>query len=162
MNNQVLKQQLQKQLDELPREISPERDLWPGIEVALQQRSQQGKHTKTTLLPFAWAASVVAAVLLTWVNITPQQATDDLVASLQSDFEQQKKTMLVSFGRPELTKLPVAMQQQLQQLASARNSIQLALAADENNVDLLDLLRWTQQQEMDLLKQLYSPQWQTI
>ena len=31
-----------------------------------------------------------------------------------------------------------------------------------NNSDLLNLLRWTQQQELDLLKQLYSPQWQSI
>ena len=37
-----------------------------------------------------------------------------------------------------------------------------ALLNDVNNSDLLNLLRWTQKQELELIKQLYSPQWQSI
>ena len=54
------------------------------------------------------------------------------------------------------------MQKQFKELSSARVAINKALKDDPNNSDLLNLLRWTQQQELDLLQQVYSPQWQTI
>ncbi len=46
------------------------------------------------------------------------------------------------------------MQEQLLQLSQARLAIKKALENDENNVDLLNLLRFTQQQELNLLQQL--------
>jgi len=70
--------------------------------------------------------------------------------------------MLVSFGQPKLSALPLEMQKQLAQLLSARQAIEKALVDDPNSSDLLNILRWTQKQELELIKQLYSPQWQTI
>ena len=117
-------------------------------------------------MPTAWAASVVVAVLLTWLTLGPELSTSqpsvNLVAAMQQDFEQQKHSMLVNFGTPDIKQLPVAMQTELVKLSSAQKTISKALADDPNNSDLLNLLRWTQQQELDLLKQLYSPQWQSI
>jgi len=177
MKKTLSDQELQARIDKLPEEMSPERDLWPGIERALvqlpQQSPQQGGLQQTRgssavskmKMPMAWAASVVAAVLLTWMNFSPQQGQStqlNLVAAMQQDFELQKKTMLVSFGQPQIDKLPLEMQNQLNQLAAARASINKALTEDPNNADLLSLLRFTQQQELDLLEQLYSPQWQSI
>ncbi|WP_236701229.1 hypothetical protein [Thalassomonas viridans] len=177
MKKPLSDQALQAKIDKLPEEMSPERDLWPGIERALVQLPQQqpqqtfsahkSGHSAThkMKMPLAWAASVVAAVLLTWMNLAPEQGQQgqlNLVAAMQQDFELQKKTMLISFGQPEISKLPLDMQDQLNQLAAARASINKALAEDPNNTDLLSLLRWTQQQELDLLEQLYSPQWQSI
>ena len=86
----------------------------------------------------------------------------NLVSVMQQNFQQQKQSMLVNFGTPDISQLPVAMQTELTKLTSAQKTISEALADDPNNADLLNLLRWTQQQELDLLKQLYSPQWQTI
>ena len=80
----------------------------------------------------------------------------------------QKQAMLVSYGQPDMTHLSVKMQNQLIALAQARKAIEKALANDENNADLLNLLRFTQQQELSLLQQLYpymnnkNGQWQTI
>ncbi|WDD98352.1 hypothetical protein [Thalassomonas actiniarum] len=177
MNKPLSDQALQSRIEQLPEEISPERDLWPGIERALvqlpQQKPQQtneqvssvGMKTNKVTMPLAWAASVIAAVLLTWMNLAPQQGQPgqlNLVAAMQQDFELQKNTMLVSFGQPKISELPLDMQNQLNQLAAARSSINKALAEDPNNADLLSLLRWTQQQELDLIEQLYSPQWQSI
>ena len=51
---------------------------------------------------------------------------------------------------------------QFKQLTSAQLTIRKALESEPNNIDLLNLLRWTQQQEIDLLNKLYSPQWQSI
>lgn len=160
-------QQLREAIAQLPQEMTPERDLWSGIEKAINQKSQSVvDEKKTVFMPAAWAASVVAAVLLTWVTLGPQQDGAEqpvnLVAEMQNDFEQQKQTMLVSFGTPNVSELPEAMQAELAKLSSAQKTISKALVDEPNNSDLLNLLRWTQKQELDLLKQLYSPQWQTI
>ena len=137
------------------------------------------------MVPMAWAASIIAAVLVAWVSFapttsqlsTPLTAGNEqnvkvenapLVKSMQDSFQQQKQAMLVSYGTPDMTNLPTKMQQQLVELAQARKAIEKALLNDVNNVDLLNLLRFTQQQELNLLQQLYpymnneNVQWQTI
>jgi len=162
----ISEQELQARVDDLPQEMSPERDLWSGIERAIQSKAQEpDSSNKKLVMPLAWAASVVAAVLLTWVSFTPNSGVEQsqsLVAVMQDSFEQQKQTLLVSFGRPDISKLPPAMQEELSKLASARASIEKALRDDPDNADLLNLLRWTQQQELDFIEQLYRPQWQSI
>lgn len=188
---QVSDQALAAQVESLPKEMQPQRDLWSGIERAIQSKSQQPMNEgsvigyKNVVVPMSWAASIVAAVLLTWYSFTPtiSPSTDDvlvktqgaskqavsgiqLVNLMQVNFKQQKQAMLVSFGQPDIKKLPVKMQNQLAVLAQARTAIEKALLNDENNVDLLNLLRFTQQQELDLLQQLFphmnNSSWQSI
>ena len=194
MNNveKITEQALSEKISDLPNEMAPERDLWAGIERAIQNKSQdiddstfdQGK--KSYFVPATWAASIVAAVLVTWLSFSPlveteksntltaQNSEEDsvinsqLVSMIHDNFTQQKQAMLVSFGQPDLTKLSDKMQIQLSQLAQARLTIEKALMTDPNNLDLLNLLRFTQQQELNLLQQLLphtgkkNPQWQTI
>ena len=171
MNKLTSEQSLEEQVAKLPKEMSPKRDLWAGIEKAIavtpQLPADQKQITKQTqLVPMAWAASVVAAVLLTWFSFSPQINTTpsnvNLASVMKKDFEQQKQLMLTSFGQPELQQLSKEMQQQLEELSSARGAIDKALENDPNNSELLNLLRWTQKQELELIQQLYSPQWQTI
>ena len=160
---------LQLHIESMPNELTPSRDLWSGIEKAIAQADvQQTSDSGNNKVPMhlAWAASVVAAVLLTWygVGLQPAGVTTDLslVASINKDFNQQKNLMLASFGTPDPAQLPPAMQAELTQLAQARASIEAALKTDEENTDLINLLQWTQQQELELLKRLYSPVLQTI
>lgn len=168
MVDKSAEQSLQEAIAQLPKDISPQRDLWSGIEKAINQNSAAVSKSENNkiFIPTAWAASVIAAVLLTWVTLGPEPSTSkpviNLVAAMQQDFEQQKHSMLVNFGTPDIKQLPVAMQTELIKLSSAQKTISKALVDDPNNGDLLNLLRWTQQQELDLLKQLYSPQWQKI
>jgi hypothetical protein len=165
------------QMAQLPQEIAPERDLWQGIELAIQHKPQDVHLGSPPLFksnifnvanakaPLAWAATVIVAILLSWVTFSPEQAHErqfNLAASMQQNFEQQKQHMLVSLGQPDVSKLSVNMQNQFKQLASAQVTIKKALLNDPDNADLLNLLRWTQQQELDLLNQLYRPKWQTI
>ncbi|MCJ8319237.1 MAG: hypothetical protein MJK12_06365 [Colwellia sp.] len=173
---QLSEQELQAQILQLPTELSPERELWSGIEKAISDKRQDkydDSQKQWHKAPIAWAASVVAAVLLTWGVISPQDTLNDsfngkfqgninLVAAMQQTFEQQKQGMLVSYGQPNLQDLTAEMQDQFKQLSSAQVTIKKALESEPNSADLLNLLRWTQQQELDLLKQLYSPQWQSI
>ncbi len=164
----------------LPTEMTPERDLWSGIERAINHKEQRVPEDKQSnvFVPSAWAASVLLVMLASWFTFSPsidgmkapemaqtQQQEGikqgQLVNFMQTNFQQQKQTLLVSYGQPTLDKLPEAMQKELKQLADARASIRKALLADENNVDLLNLLDFTQQQELKLLQQLYR-QYQVI
>lgn len=164
MNQKLSEQALQNEIAKLPQDIEPRRDLWNGIERAIAETSQHDNHKKSHLTPVAWAASLVAAVLVTWLSFSPLPAVNstNYTQVLNDSFEQQKQLLLASFGQPKLTNLPIEMQKQLKELSAARTTIEKALADDPNNNQLLNLLRWTQKQEIDLLKQLYSPQWQTI
>ncbi len=166
MNKVNSEELLSKKIEELPLEISPNRDLWQGVERAIQNKPQvNATHEQSKkVFPMAWAASIVAAVLLTW-NVFAPQTTDSpvaLVTHMQQSFEAQKQAMLISYGQPNLTELPESLQKQLEELASARKAIETALKDDPTNSDLLNLFRWTQEQELELLTKLYSPQWQTI
>ena len=122
-------QSLQDAIAILPQEMTPERDLWSGVEKAISQNVQTGSSEQSTktFMPMAWAASVVAAVLLTWVTLGPVQvdgkAPINLVSAMQDDFKQQKRTMLASFGKPDVEQLPTAMQTELVKLNSAQETI---------------------------------------
>jgi hypothetical protein len=167
---------LAEQVTKLPNEMAPERDLWPGIERAISHKSQQviAVHKKNIFAPSAWAASIAVVILISWFTFSPtinEKHTPELVNTpednsinqgqlvdfMQKNFQQQKKTLLVSYGQPRVDKLPPAMQKELTQLADARASIRKALLTDENNADLLNLLDFTQQQELKLIQQLYRP-----
>lgn len=176
-------QQLQQKIEKLPQEYQPERELWGGIERAINQPSlTQEQENKTQFnglskrvnTPVAWAASIVVAVLVTWLSFSPsvtqgpqiadnsQSMPQSVLDLMTNNFTEQKQLMLASFGSPDIGQLPPEMLLQVKQLEQARKTIEKALADDENNVDLINLLGWTQQQELELLKKLYSPQWQTI
>jgi len=166
MNKNITKRSLKDLVNELPKEIEPDRELWSGIEKALANTSQDKSTPKINSNYMALAASITAAVLLTWFSFKPSVIEPagvlNLASVMKQNFEEQKQLVLTSYGQPEITKLPQDMQDELNELSAARTAISNALKNDPNNSELLNLLRWTQQQEIDLLKQLFSPQWQTI
>ena len=171
---------LDKKTAELVPEITPQRDLWPGIERAINHQGQQPSafNSRDLFMPSVWAASIAIIMLVSWVTLAPQHnpfmetrlvshSTEvkanqaQLVAMMQQSFNQQKVSLRSSYGNPKIELLPIAMQTELSQLAKARVAIRNALDNDENNVDLLNLLDFTQQQELTLLQQLYR-QYQVI
>lgn len=179
-DNVVSDKLLTNQVTKLSSEMTPERDLWPGIERAISHNSQKlpGKRNVNVFVPSAWAASIAMVMFISWFTFSPTtternlstlvkvQAENSvtqgqLVSFMQQNFKQQKQTLLASYGQPKVDTLPVAMQKELTQLADARALISKALLTDENNADLLNLLDFTQQQELKLLQQLYR-QYQVI
>ncbi len=165
---------------ELMHEIAPQRDLWPGIERAINHQGQQSLVFKSRdlFVPSVWAASIAMIMLVSWLTLAPQHNPfkenslvnnsvkikvnqSQLIAMMQESFNQQKVSLRGSYGNPKIELLPIAMQTELSQLAKARVAINNALENDENNVDLLNLLDFTQQQELTLLQQLYR-QYQVI
>jgi len=180
LNNDVSEKVLAEQIAKLPNEMIPERDLWSGIERAINHMAQEipTQQKSNVFVPSAWAASIAMVMLISWFTFSPSinergvaelvktqekspVTQGQLVAFMQKNFQQQKQTLLVSYGQPTVDNLPLAMQKELKQLADARESIRKALLTDENNADLLNLLDFTQQQELKLLQQLYR-QYQVI
>lgn len=169
MNNSIISdQELDKHISQLSTEMTPNRDLWVGIERAMTQQKQvhEAKVSSKGQIHLAWAASFVAAILLSWgVLYSPEQSSQtplSLASMMEKNFEQNKQLILTSYGQDKPKTLSAEIQKQFKELSSARVAINKALKEDPNNSDLLNLLRWTQQQELDLLQQVYSPQWQTI
>lgn len=153
---------LQQQIDKLPREMTPGRDLWQGIELAIEQQPKSKRYATGYL---AWAASCVLAVLIGWnLNkpINEVEPTASVVDVMEQSFIQNRQAMLVGFGQPNLAQLPQDIQLQFSQLQSARTSLEQAIKNDPENADLVNLLSWLYQQELSLIEQLYQPQWQSI
>lgn len=167
-NSKVSDQKLDQQVSQLSAEMTPNRDLWVGIERAMSQQKQmdEAKVSSRGQIHLAWAASFVAAILLSWGVLYPQEESSQTPLSvalmMEKNFEQNKQLILTSYGQDKPKTISAEMEQQFKELSSARIAINKALKEDPNNSDLLNLLRWTQQQELDLLQQVYSPQWQTI
>ena len=60
MNKLLSEQELQNEVTALPDEMTPQRDLWSGIERAIQGKKQDASSfespTKKVFIPPAWAA----------------------------------------------------------------------------------------------------------
>lgn len=154
MNTSDLDKRLTQEVDNLSPELAPSRDLWVGIEKAINQPAQQ-RQNKT---PWLVAASVVLAVTVGWFS--NQQATlkqDSLVASIEANFAMQKQAVSLQY-----TNVKPISPESAAEFAKARETILAALAEDPNNPALLEILKYTQQRELELMHQINRPQWQQI
>lgn len=161
MHEHDFDKRLATELEQLPKEQLPQRDLWSGIDYALQQE-QQAK-PKATVKYMATAAAVAMVTSLVWLNTqapVQQIQGNDLVQLLSEQHQQQKQQLLVSFEQqPALTD---NWQQQLQELDDAAEAIKKALQQDENNLALLKMLQQVHQQQIDLIERVHAPKWRKI
>ncbi|WP_299775374.1 tetratricopeptide repeat protein [uncultured Pseudoteredinibacter sp.] len=161
-----------KSLDELladerqcPEEISPKRDLWPGIEKAINQEQQKTPNglSINSKIAFSSAASVLAAVLLIkGPDLLPSQepTIDSGITALVDTYEQEKQQMLVRYQGQEA--LVSNWQQQLNDLEEAAKSLKNALEDDPDNAVLIHMLGNVYQQQLDLINKVHTPKWQQI
>ncbi|WP_299977563.1 tetratricopeptide repeat protein [uncultured Pseudoteredinibacter sp.] len=161
-----------KSLDELladerqcPEEISPKRDLWPGIEKAINQEQQKSPKglSINSKIAFSSAASVLAAVLLIkGPDLLPSQepTIDSGIAALVNTYEQEKQQMLVRYQGQEA--IVSNWQQQLNDLEEAAKSLRNALEDDPDNAVLIHMLGNVYQQQLDLINKVHTPKWQQI
>ncbi len=161
MSKPNFEQFLDEQLQSQQEEISPSRDLWPGIEHAinLQQSAQQEKAKRNWAMPAFGTAA--AAVLVTLVGLNMPMQQDSTQFALISDaYEQQKQSLLVQYqSQPALTDNWKA---QLAELEQAEKAIKDALEDDPNNRALLGMLAQVYQQQLDLINKVHSPKQSTV
>jgi len=157
MNKKSFNDMLNEELNSLPREIAPERDLWTGIERAIVTEAPQ--HTsRSRVKPWMGVAACSVAAVLSIV-VTMQREPNNAVV-IADFFETQKQSLLVKYKeQPALTD---NWQTQLVELESAEAAIRKALEADPQNAALLRMLSQVYQQQLDLINKVHQPTWQQI
>ena len=151
---------LEDAIQMLPDEISPGRDLWPGIEYSLTE--QPTERWKLTAPAYAIAASLMLSVSVLWFGLQPTDnsaITDappnvaQIAQELSQQFEHDKQLMMAGYAdQPALTP------DWRQQLLDMDNSIELILTALEQNPDnraLLDLLQQVYKQQLRLIQNVH-------
>lgn len=164
MNKPTFEQHLADELAKLSRDKIPERDLWLGIEFALNQKdAKQHSELRQGRRTYLAAAAVVMFGLIGWLSLNQYSSAlngDELVALLSSQHEQQKATLLVKFdGQVALTE---NWQQQLSELDNAAEAIKKALKNEPNNMALLKMLQNVHQQQIHLIERVHSAKWSQI
>lgn len=139
-------------------EIAPDKDLWPGIERAIDGEVTNAKNAsywpKVTGIAACFMAGLVA-----W-QVVVKQPHHDTMASMSHFFEQQKHVLLVKYdAQPAIVN---DWQVQLQELENAEQAVKLALKNDPENAALLKMLAQVYQQQLDLINKVHEPRWQQI
>jgi len=161
MKENQFEQLLQQKLDKLPREIQPQRDLWPGIDLALENQTQHANN------PVLWAGiaasiAVFGLVGLLSLNIVTGPALkpvelNQLVSNMSEQHEKQKQFLLASYEQqPALTD---NWRDQLGELDSAATVIKTALEGDPGDANLIKLLQQVYQQQIKLIQSVHQSRW---
>lgn len=162
---------LDQQLKTLSRSVTPERDLWTGIDHGIEHQ-QQSPQTGIDILPFQasrWlssAASIAMVVAVGWF-ITSKPADEPqsmatLATLLTDNYQQQRQGILVSFGVEDIESLPDATRTELETIEKGIVMVNQALESDPNNVELIELLDFLHQQSFELLARSQRPRLQTL
>ncbi|WP_088332303.1 hypothetical protein [Lacimicrobium sp. SS2-24] len=150
---------LEQQLRQLPKERQPQRDLWPGIEHALNAEIAPANGRKVSAL----VASVLAVGMLGWMSLSYIPASNPsqpLATVLSEQHQQQKAYLLATYAdQPALTD---NWQAQLKELDDAALVIKQALEQDPQNMALLKMLKQVHQQQIDLIERVHTPRYQQI
>lgn len=165
-------QKLAEQIGNLEQERLPERDLWRGIELGIEQPHENTADKEKRSFPkvVAMAASLGLIVSLSWVGLNQSPSTDmnellaqqgqQLVEALSDQHQAQKNALLVEFSdTPAATE---NWQQQLTELDEAAVAIKTALQEDPNNKALLRMLQSVYHQQIELIERVHAPRWREI
>jgi len=163
MSKTNFEQMLATQLADVDKEQLPERDLWPGIELALSSEASDQSRAVVAKKMYLIAATVAMFGLIGWLSVNQQPVSltgDDLVASLSEQHLEQKNALLVRFqDQPALTQ---NWQDQLTELDNAADAIKTALENEPNNMALLKMLQSVHQQQINLIERVHSSKWSQI
>jgi hypothetical protein len=164
MSNRNAEQRLLDALNVLPREVLPQRDLWPGIAHGLLMPEPR---------PVAWyrhaalAASVVLVLTLSLYYGTlqplqplPNSRVEALLSSLKDEHQLNKQTMLVQYQGQEA--YSPDWESDLQEMEQAEAVIFEALRNDPENLQLIKMLRQVQENQLDLIDAVFDPRVGTI
>lgn len=157
------KTSLQELIDVLPREITPARDLWPGIDHAINAPSSAA----VSYRPYALAASVLLMLGLSLyygarqpIPVLADPAIEQYISGLQSEHDRSKQAVLIEFQQQQA--LYPQWEDQLHELEQAENVIYDALRSDPDNRELLSILRDVQAKQLKLIDAVFAPQLNSI
>jgi hypothetical protein len=166
---------LTKAASQLAKEITPERDLWPGIEAAIVETAaepRRGRRTPMLAQAAAVALLVGASSSLTYLAVKDDSATVVPVPTPNYEFSraafgtnytlgpgyQDAHADLASKLDEELAKLSPEerddVERTLAVIREAINDINVALAADPDNAYLQELLQKTYREELTVMRRV--------
>ncbi|MES2626211.1 MAG: hypothetical protein V4628_13085 [Pseudomonadota bacterium] len=162
MNDPQHKHKLQDAIAKMQRDLSPERDLWPGITHAINTPARNEWHRTAAL-----AASIVLVFGMSLYFSTRQSADslqnsriEEYIGVLQYEHQQTKQALLVQYeNQPALYQ---EWEVQMKDLEQAEQVIFQALRDDPENLELLKILRQVQAKQIELLDAAFAPRLNTI
>lgn len=166
MNDVNLEKQLQQQLAQLPTGLEPSRDLWAGIDHAIEMQQQRRRPRGIYQRLSAVAAGVGLTGLTVWLSLTVNVIPSDEgsnwqhVTLMSELFEQQKQTLLVKYADRQAS--ADNWRSQLAELDDAAEAIKKVLDEDPANAQLLKMLQQVYQQQLDLIHAVNKNPWQQI
>ena len=162
MSKQDYEKLLDTYVDELPKELTPPKDIWSGIDHAIELRASKNRWQKKNALK----AAAVAAFFIgsTWFiraefysnnnHFNNEVNLSMLANDIDKGFQMQKANMLATYaGQPALTS---TWEDQLRELETARDDIWEALKQNPNNKYMVQILVEIQQQQLDLIKNVHT------
>ncbi len=161
MTEQDYDKLLDASIADLPKEVAPPRDLWAGIDHAIEMRASDKKISAGN---FRQIAAVLALVIGgswfyyadTGFNSTSSNEVNltMLAADIDQGFKLQKAEILAVYeGQPALT---LTWKDQLRELEVARSSVWNELKKNPNNTYMIQILLEVQQQQLDLIKNVHT------
>ena len=142
--------ELRWQLRQLPHELDPPRDLWPGIAARLPAPAPR-RRIAPWLGRLALAASVSLAIGLAWQLGAPSAAPFDSQAELvQREAEAMTREYQAALGQLAGAPMPDPIAPALATLDRSAAEIRAALDADPNATYLLGQLRRTYARRLEL------------
>ena len=175
LSNNAREAKLQQLIDDAPKTLTPERDLWQGIEKRMDKplASQPASRQAPRLQGAQWAiaATIVLAVFFGFYTQAPvktslpeqiaSQAPDDeqVLLALLSQIAQTHQAQVTSLAQTptvvawQTSRFSAPLEQGLAELRRAGEQIYQALQANPTDKQLWQLWLWVQQRELDLLQQ---------
>jgi len=154
--------ELQKQIEQLALEKQPERDLWKGIEQALEQTKHTDSDMRSRKPILAMAASFMLVAIVGWMSFESGKSLqgESLVAALAEQHDANKKALLLRVKDQQAA--TNNWQQQIDELDEAAQAIKKALQEEPNNPALLKMLKNVYEQQMAIIERVHEPRWNRV
>jgi len=156
---------LSAQIEQLDREIKPNRDLWPGIEQAIAKTPQELPEAKVSGVPvwskMAAAFAPIALVTGLWLNQSgTQQIEPEWLTPVSATYELQKRQLLQQVS--DRTPLDAQWQESLKELEAAESALKKALQAQPQDKALMRMLNQLYQQQLSLIEKSHQSKFKQI
>lgn len=158
---------LARAIRDLPREMEPSRDLWPGIERNIVDSPQRKRLAwPSDWMPYGVAASLlvaVAALVLNLVQVSPlgQQVVsyDQSMDNMQAEYIRVRNPMVQEFAETNKNLDSETLEElyrNIEIMEQARRDIEEQVRKNPENRRLVEMLMKIHEQELDLLKRDYT------
>ncbi|WP_417447988.1 hypothetical protein [Idiomarina abyssalis] len=163
MSDNKQAQNLEDQLEQIKKEgIEPPQDFWPVIENRLSHSEPLAKKGRG-FWSCAVAASIVIATFMAGWQLSVPKSSDNpvtgyylLAEKMNAEQQAQIYSMRVGYETAGYRQMNGNTEENLTQLAFAREEITESLRKTPGDPNLLELLRWVNEQELKLLSQSYT------